>query len=123
MGRYKAGDKYCTLCMQKKKLAIVSYNNLNELLNKSWKYLMALGHKVWLLDWVLQQQLGPKIIDTSLVLMKTYIFICARVQRKKKLAYFLQRENSFCLACDPQRKTSVSHAGQFEKDRIPASRC
>ena len=30
---------------------------------------------------------------------------------------------SFCLASDPQRKTSVSHAGQFEKGRIRASRC
>ena len=30
---------------------------------------------------------------------------------------------SFCLASDPQRKTSVSHASQFEKDRISASRC
>ena len=25
---------------------------------------------------------------------------------------------SFCLASDSQRKTSISHAGQFEKDRI-----
>ena len=30
---------------------------------------------------------------------------------------------SFCLASDPQRKTSVSHTGQFEKDRIRTSRC
>ena len=31
---------------------------------------------------MLQQQVGSKIKDTSLVLMKMYIFICARVQRK-----------------------------------------
>ena len=30
---------------------------------------------------------------------------------------------SFCLASDPQRKTTVSHAGQFEKDRIRTSWC
>ena len=30
---------------------------------------------------------------------------------------------SFCLARDPQRKTSVLHAHQFEKDWIRASRC
>ena len=30
---------------------------------------------------------------------------------------------SFCLASDPQRKTLVSHASRFEKDRIRASRC
>ena len=30
---------------------------------------------------------------------------------------------SFCLASDPQRKTLVSRAGQFEKDRIRASQC
>ena len=30
---------------------------------------------------------------------------------------------SFCLASDPQRKMSVSHAGQFEKDWNRASRC
>ena len=30
---------------------------------------------------------------------------------------------SFCLASDPRRKTSVSHASQFEKDRIRASWC
>ena len=57
--------------------------------------------------------------------MKMYIFIRARVQRKKKTTsvrilqqYILQHENSLCLASDPQRKTSVSHAGQFEKDGI-----
>ena len=33
---------------------------------------------------LLQQQLGSKIKDTSLVLMKLYIFIRARVQRKNK---------------------------------------
>ena len=33
---------------------------------------------------VLQQQLGSKIKDRSLVLMKLYIFICARVQRKMR---------------------------------------
>ena len=31
--KYKAGDKYCNLCMEEK-LAIVSYNNPNELLNQ-----------------------------------------------------------------------------------------
>ena len=31
--------------------------------------------------------MGPKIIDTSLVLMKMYIFICARVQRKNKRTF------------------------------------
>ena len=36
----------------------------------------------------LQQQLGPKIKDTSLVLMKMYIFICARVQRKNQAYTF-----------------------------------
>ena len=35
----------------------------------------------------LQQQLGPKIKDTSLVLMKLYIFIRARVQRKNKYIF------------------------------------
>ena len=30
---------------------------------------------------------------------------------------------SFCLASDPQRKTSVSHPGRFEKDQIHASWC
>ena len=38
--------------------------------------------------WFLQQQLGSKIKDTSLVLMKLYIFICARVQRKKQAYTF-----------------------------------
>ena len=31
------------------------------------------------------------------------------------------RAYHFCLASDLQRKTSVSHAGQFEEDRIRAS--
>ena len=33
---------------------------------------------------ILQQQLGSEIKDTSLVLMKLYIFICARVRRKMR---------------------------------------
>ena len=37
----------------------------------------------WINTDLLQQQLGPKIKDTSLELMKMYIFICAHVQRKK----------------------------------------
>ena len=37
--------------------------------------------------------------------------------------YNLQHENSFCLASDPQRKMSVSHASWFEKDRILTSQC
>ena len=37
---------------------------------------------------VLQQQLGLKIKDTSLVLMKMYTFICALVQRKKQAYTF-----------------------------------
>ena len=36
---------------------------------------------------MLQQQLEPKIKDTSLVLMKMYIFICARVQRQNKRTF------------------------------------
>ena len=35
----------------------------------------------------LLQQLGSKIKDTSLVLMKLYIFIWARVQRKNKYTF------------------------------------
>ena len=31
--KYKLGDKYCQLCMEEK-LAIASYNNLNELLDQ-----------------------------------------------------------------------------------------
>ena len=97
-----------------------------------------------------------KIIDTSLVLMKMYIFICARVQRKTKLTFSnvktetktnapvnvpkkethhksddLNRINSREFTCLPlfalpvthKEKTSVSHAGQFEKDWIRASWC
>ena len=58
---------------------------------------------------LLQQQLGPKIIDTNLVLMKMYIFICARVQRKKH-AYILQRENwnkTNALVNIPKRKRTT----------------
>ena len=36
---------------------------------------------------VLQQQLGSKIKAASLVLMKLYIFICARVQCKNKYTF------------------------------------
>ena len=34
---------------------------------------------------MLQQQLGPKIKDTSLELMKKYIFICTCVQHKASI--------------------------------------
>ena len=97
---------------------------------------------------MLQQQLEPKIKDTSPELMKMYIFICARIQRKNKLTFpnvktetkqmhtqmfqkrkhatkvmILNRINSrestflasFCLASDPQRKTSVSQCRSIWK--------
>ena len=38
---------------------------------------------IYIYIYILWQQLGLKIIDTSLVLMKVYIFIRTRVQRKK----------------------------------------
>ena len=134
-----------------------------------------------LLDWslyrlfnhrrsVLQQQLRPKIKDTSLAPMKMYIFIahvfsvktslhsptiqsptipsstihsptwklkqnkcthkCSKKGNTPRKWWFKSNQfkrihvlTSFCLASDPQRKTSVLHAGQFEKDWIPASRC
>ena len=110
----------------------------------------------WINTDLLQQQLGPKIKDTSLELMKMYIFICAHVQRKKQ-AYILQLENwnktnalihipneethherddlnrfnskeftclpLFALLVTRKEKMSVTHAGQFGKDRIHASRC
>ena len=44
----KAGDKYCFLCMEEK-LAVVSYNNPNELLNQRSEILNFCRHKnAWL---------------------------------------------------------------------------
>ena len=51
----------------------------------------------------LQQQLGSKIKDTSLVLMKLYIFICARVQRKNKYT-FSNVKTLFALLVTHQEK-------------------
>ena len=42
---------------------------------------------VYISIYILQQQLGPKIKDTSLELMKLYIFICARIQHKNKYTF------------------------------------
>ena len=47
--KYKAGDKYWPLCLEEK-IAIVSYNNPNELLTQRPEILNASKHKkTWLL--------------------------------------------------------------------------
>ena len=42
--KYKAGDKYCNLCMEEK-LAITAYNNPNELLYQRLEILSVCRHK------------------------------------------------------------------------------
>ena len=60
----------------------------------------------------IQKQLGPKIKDTSLVLMKTYIFICARVQRKNKRTFSNYTFSNYTLL--------VTHKEKCQS-RIPVS--
>ena len=50
--------------------------------------------------------LGVKCVRSPIIHSSTY---------RHSLIYNPQCENSFCLASDPQRKTSVSHASRFEK--------
>ena len=84
---------------------------------------------VYISIYILKQQLGPKIKDTSLVLMKLYIFICARIQRKNKYTFSNVKTLFALLVTHKEKrqsripvnlKTPNSHQPMFRPEVPPA---
>ena len=109
----------------------LSLEHVHEISDLQFSYVIFVLVLQWLLSalfiYFVTAQLGSEIKDTSLILVKLYIFICARVRHKMctlsnytlfngtRLMSLISdpscccySENSFCLACDPRQEKHQS---------------